>query len=1281
MAPSLAASLNKTPALLDRRVHWCLRLLRLFLGLAVLTLFTLTAHAQRATSTSVSVSVLEGNSGPYQNQSVLLAAFVSGSSPTGTVTFIDDGGTALGTAILDVSGAAYFQTRFPYAGSYALGALYSGDANNAPTTMLSGGARFTTITVLPQAVTSTTLQWLDSTIAVGQSTSFGVNVTGRAASARELQTRSSISLYDSTTVVDRLVLAEGVNGGTITTSYATAGQHWVNAQFDGTIESAKSLAGYLIIQVQKRASSVALTSSPASVLQGQPLTLTATVSGTNPTGSVTFKDGAAALGSVNLNASGVASLQVVLSETGAHSLTAEYGGDANHLAASGALNQSVTPKATTSTTLAANPTSAAAGDAVELTATVTGDNPGGSVTFMVGGSVLGSATLSSGVARLQPVLALAGDFALSAAYAGDAFNQASNSSAVALSISKRSTTTKLTVDPKPQYQNQPIKLTARVTGANPTGQVVFSNGGRVLGNAVLSSGQATLNTALADMGAFSLSVTYPGDANNLASASSSQAADGTQGTAHVALAVSPTPVVNYEYDAEGKATKSIVAPSSRALTTKSDYDALGRRTATTDAKQGVVGYGYDLLDQLTSVTDPRQLVTQYQPTGLGDVKQLTSPDTGAATSTFDAAGNLKTRTDARGVLATYTYDELDRPTQVVYSKAGSPSRTLSWTYDQTGASFGYGVGRLTTAATPDASTTFRYDGFGRVTMTVQTGAVGVPVVVNYGYDTAGNVTSMTYPSGRIVNFGWANGQPQSISITTGGSTTNLLDQVVMSPFGPVQSWVWKLGAAPRPHERVFDASGRPVRYPLGVLLRDITYDDADRVSRYTHYDFSTEAPAPAYDQTFSYDELNRLISATGSTNWSYTYDANGNRTSSSSGATSRAYTTQAASNRLDALSNTARNFLYDATGNTTSDTAGYTAQYSLEGRWAVQSYGISFGFDAMGRRVTRVAAVGSTTATTLFAYDQGNHLVGEYDENGTPITEYVWLGDTPVAVIKASGSAAGIYAVHADHLDTPRVILDANNKIRWRWMGEPFGASSAEEQPTAGLTALQQSLRFPGQQYEPFGGRHYNHFRDYDPTTGRYVQSDPIGLDGGINTYAYVGGNPLSGIDPYGLARIVGAPAYGPNFGKPSKEYQEWQKRYGQPMQRILDAVQDRIRGLCQIDRDRLQKEYDEWVVTVDPNIDNPARRIQQGYGITKGNKTTFSRRFFMIEPGENPSQLQVGWHEFRHTMPGNASIVDPPGSIGDILSGNAQRVPSEIDADAFADWLIHSSKTCGCPK
>jgi RHS repeat-associated protein len=97
--------------------------------------------------------------------------------------------------------------------------------------------------------------------------------------------------------------------------------------------------------------------------------------------------------------------------------------------------------------------------------------------------------------------------------------------------------------------------------------------------------------------------------------------------------------------------------------------------------------------------------------------------------------------------------------------------------------------------------------------------------------------------------------------------------------------------------------------------------------------------------------------------------------------------------------------------------------------------------------------------------------------------------------------------------------VQGNGQVRWRWRGEPFGASPAEEQPTAGLAPVQQQLRFPGQQYEAFGGRHYNHFRDYDPTVGRYVQSDPIGLAAGsMSTYNYVDANPLTGTDPLGLA-------------------------------------------------------------------------------------------------------------------------------------------------------------------
>jgi RHS repeat-associated protein len=157
--------------------------------------------------------------------------------------------------------------------------------------------------------------------------------------------------------------------------------------------------------------------------------------------------------------------------------------------------------------------------------------------------------------------------------------------------------------------------------------------------------------------------------------------------------------------------------------------------------------------------------------------------------------------------------------------------------------------------------------------------------------------------------------------------------------------------------------------------------------------------------------------------------------------------------------------------------------------------------------------------------------------------EYIWLDDTPVALIKLSGAEATTYAVHTDHLNTPRVVLDAQGQVRWRWLGEPFGSSPAEEQPTAGSPALQQSLRFPGQQYEPFGGRHYNHFRDYDPTVGRYVQSDPIGLGGGINTYAYVVDDPINRSDSTGLFAVDWR---GKTFGEKAPAWVLQLRRFGQ---------------------------------------------------------------------------------------------------------------------------------------
>ncbi|MFC0130820.1 RHS repeat-associated core domain-containing protein, partial [Ralstonia solanacearum] len=183
------------------------------------------------------------------------------------------------------------------------------------------------------------------------------------------------------------------------------------------------------------------------------------------------------------------------------------------------------------------------------------------------------------------------------------------------------------------------------------------------------------------------------------------------------------------------------------------------------------------------------------------------------------------------------------------------------------------------------------------------------------------------------------------------------------------------------------------------------------------------------------------------------------------------------------------------------------------------------------------------------------------------IQETVYLGDTPVATIK---SGTGYY-VYADQIDTPRVITDTNNLMVWRWdQADPFGATLPDENPS-GLGAFAYNLRFPGQVYDAETGKHYNANRDYDPASGRYVQSDPIGLNGGQwSTYGYVGGQPTRYADPNGLciedlcigeAIVVGRVAY--------QGYRAY--RTYQAATRIADAIaaaksnDDDVGGQCKM--------------------------------------------------------------------------------------------------------------------
>ena len=107
--------------------------------------------------------------------------------------------------------------------------------------------------------------------------------------------------------------------------------------------------------------------------------------------------------------------------------------------------------------------------------------------------------------------------------------------------------------------------------------------------------------------------------------------------------------------------------------------------------------------------------------------------------------------------------------------------------------------------------------------------------------------------------------------------------------------------------------------------------------------------------------------------------------------------------------------------------------------------------------------------------------------------------------------------IHVDHLNTPRLVSDAAGTTVWKWdQQEPFGNNVADENPS-GLGAFDLPLRLPGQYFDKETNLHYNYFRDYDPSIGRYGESDPIGLEGGLNTYSYVSARPLMFIDPEGL--------------------------------------------------------------------------------------------------------------------------------------------------------------------
>lgn len=144
---------------------------------------------------------------------------------------------------------------------------------------------------------------------------------------------------------------------------------------------------------------------------------------------------------------------------------------------------------------------------------------------------------------------------------------------------------------------------------------------------------------------------------------------------------------------------------------------------------------------------------------------------------------------------------------------------------------------------------------------------------------------------------------------------------------------------------------------------------------------------------------------------------------------------------------------------------------------------------------------------------------GPYNFQWRMLKDSAWFGSTSTNVAVAVGSVqSNMYFIHTDHLNTPRLVANAAGASVWQWdQTEPFGNNPANENP-GGAGIFDMPLRFPGQYFDKETNLHYNYFRDYDPGIGRYNESDPIGLAGGLNTYAYVSSAALIQTDFLGLA-------------------------------------------------------------------------------------------------------------------------------------------------------------------
>ncbi|WP_034009966.1 RHS repeat domain-containing protein, partial [Pseudomonas aeruginosa] len=407
-----------------------------------------------------------------------------------------------------------------------------------------------------------------------------------------------------------------------------------------------------------------------------------------------------------------------------------------------------------------------------------------------------------------------------------------------------------------------------------------------------------------------------------------------------------------------------------------------------------------------------------------------------------------------------------------------------------------GIGRLGAIDGARDSLVYRYDERGNLVEQVRSIRLDQQTLldrVTYRYDAANQLLEIGYPSGLAIGYPRnAGGQVASVTLAVGDKApSTLVGQIAYLPFGPLLRLTWGNGIT---LSREYDQDYQLLRQKVGPWQSDYQHDANGNIQQHRHSLWGT--------LDYQYDPLDRLTEERGVQGGrSYAYDAVGNRTQRSdnpaSGGTASSQDYQYApdSNRLTAIG--AQAVTSDAAGNLTQDRAARKLAYDAQGR--LQSVSLDgqqvaeYRYNALGQRIVKL----TPESVTTYLYGPDGQLLGEAEHDGSGrklrAQYYLWLDSLPLATIDADYDAQGkvgnptLLYLHGDHLDTPRLATDASGQIAWQWQSDAFGRGEALSQGST-----QVNLRFPGQYYDAESGLRYNYFRDYDPETGRYVESDPV---------------------------------------------------------------------------------------------------------------------------------------------------------------------------------------------